>query len=183
MSSNIEVQKVCKHCGIEFTARTTVTRFCSLKCTSAAYKQKERVKKVEHANKETRQILNRPIEELKAKDFLTVREAARLLSCSVRSAYRFINSGKIKAVNLGERSTRVKRSHIDRLFEQPAAATEKPKPKRFDVSECYTLTEVQGVYNISQTALQDLVRRHDIPKMKRGRYAYLPKNIIDDLLS
>ena len=117
MSSNIEVQRICQHCGNELTARTTVTRFCSHRCASAAHKQKVRAGKVEQSNKQTQQIKTQPIEELKAKEFLTVREVARLLNCSVRSAYYYIESGTIKAVNLGQRITRVKRSEIDKLFE------------------------------------------------------------------
>ena len=114
MSSKIEVQRICQHCGNEFTARTTVTRFCSHRCASAAHKQKLRAGKVEESNKQTQQVKTRPIEELKAKEFLTVREVARLLNCSVRSAYYYIESGTIKAVNLGQRITRVKRSDIDK---------------------------------------------------------------------
>ena len=117
MSSKIEVQRICQHCGNEFTARTTVTRFCSHRCASAAHKQKVRAGKVEQSNKQTQEIKTQPIEELKAKEFLTVREVARLLNCSVRSAYYYIESGTIKAVNLGQRITRVKRSEIDKLFQ------------------------------------------------------------------
>jgi len=117
MSSNIQVQRICQHCGNEFTARTTVTKFCSNRCNRAANKLKERTGKVEVSNRETQRIKNQPIEELKAKEFLTVREAARLLNCSVRSAYYQIGSGNIKAVNLGQRITRVKRSEIDKLFQ------------------------------------------------------------------
>lgn len=116
MSSNIQVQRICQHCGNEFTARTTVTQFCGDNCAKRAYKVRQRAGKVERSNKETQRIKNQPIEELKAKEFLTVREVARLLNCSVRSAYYYIDSGTIKAVNLGQRITRVKRSEIDRLF-------------------------------------------------------------------
>lgn len=117
MSSNIQVQRICQHCGREFTARTTVTRYCGDDCAKRAYKAREKAAKIESSNTETRQIRNQPIEELKAKEFLTVREVARLLNCSVRSAYYHIDSGKIKGVNLGQRLTRVKRSDIDSLFQ------------------------------------------------------------------
>ena len=117
MSSKIEVQRICQHCGNEFTARTTTTAYCSPRCNNAVLKAKKRSAKVETSNKETRQIKNKPIEELKAKEFLTVREVARLLNCSIRSAYYYIDKGTIKAVNLGQRVTRVKRSEIDKLFQ------------------------------------------------------------------
>lgn len=116
MSSKIEVQRICQHCNKEFTARTTVTQYCGEICAKRAYKARLKVSKIEASNKQTQQIKNRPIEELKNKEFLTVREVARLLNCSVRSTYYYIESGTIKAVNLGQRITRVKRSEIDKLF-------------------------------------------------------------------
>jgi excisionase family DNA binding protein len=116
MSSNIEIQRICEHCGKEFTARTTVTRFCGDNCAKAAYKARQRVNKIESSNEQTRKLKSKPIEDLKAKEFLTVREVAVLLNCSIRSAYYFIENGNIEAINLKKRMTRVKRSEIDKLF-------------------------------------------------------------------
>ena len=116
MSSNIQVQRICQHCGNEFTARTTVTRYCGDTCAKRAYKARLKVSKIEASDKQTQQIKNQHFEELKNKEFLTVREVARLLNCSVRSTYNYIESGTIKAVNFGQRITRVKRSEIDKLF-------------------------------------------------------------------
>jgi excisionase family DNA binding protein len=183
MSSNIKVQRICQHCGQEFTARTTITLYCSHRCNSAAYKAKQRAGKVEQSNTETQHIKTHSIEELKAKEFLTVREVARLLNCSVRSAYYYIESGTIKAVNLGQRITRVKRSDIDKLFEQPQAITPQTEQKQYDISECYNLSEVLDKYSISESTLQNLIKRHEIPKIKNGWFAYVPKNVIDALLN
>ncbi len=127
MSSNIQVQRICQHCGNEFTARTTTTLYCSHRCNSAAYKAKIRTGKVEVSNKETQRIKSQPIEVLKAKEFLTVRDIATLLNCSVRSVYYYIESGTIRATNLGQRITRVKRSELDKLFEQPRTITPQPE--------------------------------------------------------
>lgn len=41
MSSKIEVQRICQYCKKEFTARTTVTKYCSHKCNQRAYKAKK----------------------------------------------------------------------------------------------------------------------------------------------
>ena len=183
MSSNIKVQRICQHCGQEFTARTTITLYCSHRCNSAAYKAKQRAGKVEQSNTETQHIKTHSIEELNAKEFLTVREVARLLNCSVRSAYYYIESGTIKAINLGQRITRVKRSDIDKLFEQPQAVTPQTEQKHYDISECYNLTEVLDKYSISETTLQNLIKRNSIPKIKKGWFAYVPKKEIDKLLS
>lgn len=117
MSSNIKVQRICQNCGNEFTARTSTTLYCSHRCNNIAYKAKIRAEKVEASNNDTQRIITRPIEELKAKEFLTVRDVACLLNCSIRSAYYYISKGNIKAVNLGQRITRVKRSELDKLFQ------------------------------------------------------------------
>ena len=183
MSSNIKIQRICQHCGNEFTARTTTTQYCGNTCSKRAYKVRLRALKVEVSNKETQQIKSKPIEELKAKEFLTVREVARLLNCSVRSAYYYIESGTIKAVNLGQRITRVKRSEIDKLFEQPQPFTPQPEQKQFDIADCYTITEVQNKYSISDSALNNIIKRNSIPKIKKGWFAYVPKTVIDKLLS
>ena len=183
MSSNIKVQRVCQHCGTEFTARTTVTKYCSKVCSSRASKSRVRAEKVQKSNTETKQIKTKPIEELNAKEFLTVREVARLLNCSVRSAYYYIESGTISAVNLGQRMTRVKRSEIDKLFQsncQPQ--TKEVEPIQYDIKDCYTLTEVQNKYKVSESTVQQLIKRNSIPKIKKGWYAYVPKQIIDELL-
>ncbi|MFO8128587.1 MAG: helix-turn-helix domain-containing protein [Bacteroidales bacterium] len=183
MSSNIEVQRICEHCGKEFTARTTTTRYCSKKCNSAAYKAKIRAEKVDKSNNETKRIKNQSLEDIKAKEFLTVKEVSRLLNCSIRSAYYYIENGTIKAVNLGQRMTRVKRSEIDKLFEQSESVTPQPEQRKSDISGCYTINEVLEKYSISETALHNLIKRKSIPKIKKGWYAYVPKPIIDKYLS
>lgn len=116
MSSNIKVQRICQHCGNEFTARTTVTKYCSDICAKRAYKARKRTEKIETSNKETIQIKTQPLETLKAKEFLTVRDVATLLGCSVRTTYRLIDNSTLKAVNLAERMTRIKRSEVNKLL-------------------------------------------------------------------
>jgi len=186
MSSNIKVQRICQYCGKEFTARTTVTQYCSDICAKRAYKARAKAVKVEESNKETYRIKTKPIEDLKAKEFLTVRDVATLLNCSVRSVYYYIKSGSIKAVNLAERATRVKRSEIDKLFDQPQIVTPQPESKfesvQYNISDCYKLTEVQSKYGISETALKLLIKRYRIPKIKKGWFAYVPKTEIEKYL-
>ncbi len=116
MSSNIKIQRICDNCGQEFTARTTKTKYCSKKCNSQYYKAQLRQEKIESSNKETIKTIMFPLDQLKAKEFLTVKEVATLLSCSIRTIYYYIDQGEIKAVNLGKRMTRVKRSELDKIF-------------------------------------------------------------------
>ncbi len=187
MSSNIQVQRICQHCGNEFTARTTTTLYCSHRCNSAAYKQKVRTGKVEQSNKETQRIKNQPIEELKAKAFLSIADTCKLIGISRRTVYRMIERGELITGKAGKRII-IRRSDLERLiFEQ--ARTVAPQPEKqpeqmqFDISECYNLTEIQSKYGISETAVQNLIKRNSIPKIKKGWFAYVPKSVIDKLLS
>lgn len=187
MSSNIKVQRICKHCGQEFTARTTTTQYCGSACAKRARKAQLRSAKIEASNAETLQIKTRPIEEIKAKEFLTVRDAATLLNCSVRSVYNHIDSGQIKAVNLAQRITRIRRSDLDKLFDQPQQPPpqpkRKPEPLQLEITDCYNLGEVQAKFGISEKALYEVIKRNRIPKIRKGWYAYVPKSVIDKLLT
>jgi len=187
MSSNILINRICHYCNTEFKARTTTTLYCSTRCNSAAYKAKQRAGKIEQSNKETQRIKNRPIEELKSKEFLTVREVANLLNLSIRTAYYQIENGTIQAVNLGQRITRVKRSEIDKLFNQPHTGTpqteKQPDHSKIELSECYNLTEIQDKFGVSEKALHEIIKRNKIPKIKKGWFAYVPKKEIDKILS
>ncbi len=195
MSSNIQVQRICQHCGTEFTARTTVTKYCSHRCGSLANKAKKRAEKVQKSNTETKQIKTKPIEELKAKEFLTVSDVSKLVGCSRQNVYKLINTGKLKATNILEKKTIVRRCDLDKLFSEPDYSNfiglEKQVKEMydwkqagaFDITDCYTINEVLEKYSISETALQNLIKRESIPKIKKGWYAYVPKPIIDKLLS
>ncbi len=183
MSSKFQVQRICQLCGKEFTARTTVTRYCGDNCSKKAYKLRIKEAKIEVSNKETQTIKNKPIEELKAKEFLTVRDVAQLLNCSIRTAYYYIDSGTIKAVNLGQRITRVKRSDIDKLFEQPQPEKPHNLEIKLYISECYSNIQIREKYCISESALRNIIIKHKIAKIKKGWFAYVPKTEIDKLLS
>jgi len=187
MSSNIKIQRICQHCTNEFIARTTTTLYCSSRCNSAAYKAKHRAGKVEQSNMETQRIKTQPIEQLKAKAFLSIADTCKLIGISRRTVYRMIERGELITGKAGKR-TIIRRSDLEQLlFEQPRTVApqpeKQPKQMQFNISECYNLTEVQSKYGISETALQNLIKRNSIPKIKKGWFAYVPKIVIDKLLS
>lgn len=182
MSSNIEIQRICIYCKTEFTARTTVTKYCSHKCASRAYKERGRIKKIEKSNVETKKIITKPVEVANEKEFLTVKEVSILLSCSIRTAYRLIDNGTIKAVNLSDRLTRVKKSELNKIMEQPQPEPQVKKVE-FDISDCYTITQVQQKFNISSGALYNIIFKNNVPKLCKGKFVYVPKPIIDKILT
>ena len=187
MSSNIKVQRICQQCHNEFTALTTTTRYCSKRCNGAAHKAKLKALKIGASNEETQRIKTKPAIDLKSKEFLTVRNVATLLNSSIRTAYRLIETGKIQAVNLSERKTLVKRSEIDKLFEQPKQIEkiQKPKPEtvEYQISECYTILDIQKKYSVSESTIYAAIKRFNIPRLRKGKSNYIPKAEIDKVLS
>lgn len=184
MSSNISIQKVCEYCGKDFTAKTTVTRCCSDDCAKKAYKARKRAEKINNAIEVVevkKQKKVKPIEDLREREFLTAKEVSILLNCSVRSVYYYISNGIIEATNLGNRLTRIKRSNIDKLFNDNLRS--QPKEKQYNISECFSISEAQKKYNISESALQKIIQREEIPKIKQGKFVYIPKVLIDEVFN
>ncbi len=180
MSSNIEIERICQHCNKDFIARTTVTRFCSDDCAKRAYKVRKREEKIGLAKVETQRIRRKPIEELKDREFLTVIQVSKLLGCSKQNIYKLINSGKLKATNIMIKKTLIRRSEIDRLFE-PKIKKEVKNEKLLNPKDCYTISEVQNKFKVSQTALQKIISRNKIQKMQKGKFVYVSKDIIDNI--
>ncbi len=115
MSSNIKITRICQFCDADFTARTTVTKYCSHKCASRAYKQRTRSRKVEKSVAETVQVISVKKIELQAKEFLSINEASELLNVSRWTISRAIAADRLKAVRMGKRVI-IRRKDIDQLF-------------------------------------------------------------------
>ena len=116
MSSNIRLEKFCNFCGKRFTAKTTVTQFCSENCAKKAYKQRKRSAKIETFIQEEKQkaiALFNPV--VTQKDFLSIEETCHLLGASRWTIYRMIDKGQLQAGKLGSR-TIISRKAIDNLF-------------------------------------------------------------------
>ncbi|HTF19411.1 MAG TPA: helix-turn-helix domain-containing protein [Chryseolinea sp.] len=130
---------------------------------------------------------NSRIEGIKLKDFLTVRDVATLLNCSLRTTYRLIDEGKIPAVNFSQRKLTISRKHIDNMFATEAEISsslpiEQNNTASPDIADCYSLTEIERIFNLSSKAVYDLIKKNNIPKLKRGWYTYVPKISIHKIL-
>ncbi|UNY97768.1 helix-turn-helix domain-containing protein [Zhouia spongiae] len=123
MSSNIEIIRICEFCHREFVAKTTVTKYCSHRCNSRAYKAKVKDNKIQKSNAETIKIKTQAfenkvqeIELIKTKDFLTVKDITKLINCSRQSVYKMIKSGRLRTINIEMNKIIVERSDLDKLF-------------------------------------------------------------------
>ena len=182
MSSNLTVKKVCDHCGNVFIAKTTVTKYCSKKCNSRNYTQKQREEKIGVSDQTFRRVMNHKLEELTELEFLSVKSAAKLLGASDKIVLTMIKAGRLKASNLSVRKTVINRADIDRLFElQDIKDNEKPNSS--NLSECCHMGEAQKIYNISEKALFDILKRNNVPKYQVGWYTYVLKKHLDEIFN
>lgn len=115
MSSNIRISKICQHCGKEFIAKTTVTKFCGDNCAKRDYKKRKREEKVQKVKPIEKQQLEHNQSKVEEKQFLSIEETCTLLGASRMTIYRQIKQGNLKAAKLGRR-TIIQRSEIDKLF-------------------------------------------------------------------
>jgi excisionase family DNA binding protein len=120
MSSNIRINKKCQLCNREFIAKTTVTKFCGDICAKIAYKARKRAEKISSPPRKyaSRVDPKDRVQELQLREFLSVKDTALLLGCSSKTIYRLIEKGTIKATNIGDRLTRIKRTEVDHIFYQ-----------------------------------------------------------------
>ena len=178
MSSNIKVRRICEFCGNSFMARTTVTRFCSHICNSRYGKRKVRELKIEASEKQVVATVAATAKDVIVAEFLTVRDAARLLNISIRSIYNIIQAGRIKALRLTARKTLIKRVDIDQMLilSEYQAPVLKERKKNPHPKYCYSMTEAQEVLNFSEKALWDLLKRNNIPKYRDGKFSYVLKS-------
>tara|TARA_R110001592_G_scaffold210945_4_gene462642 strand:- start:1400 stop:1954 length:555 start_codon:yes stop_codon:yes gene_type:complete len=184
MSSNIQIERVCQYCNNVFTARTTTTKYCSQKCGGKAYKDRKRAEKIGKVVNEVNQVVKQPIEEIKEKEFLSINEVSKLIGISRRTIYRLIDRNELTKIKIGTR-TIIKRSELNKYLEQPKEIpkVKNDKPVSFNVSDYYNLTDIKSKYGISEKALYDTIKRNNITKVKKGWYAYVSKQIIDELLT
>lgn len=191
----MKIKKICEHCGLEFIAQTTVTRYCCKTCNSRAYKinVRELREKLTEATQEVSKPQSKPKEEpnsyfaLKTLDYLTVKEASILLKCDKRTVYRMVKNGSIPAANLSIRKIRLLKKDIDALFEVKPKVIQNPtedleKIEWTPLKDCFTMGQIQKEYNISPTSLKNLIERHNIPKFQKGKFVYVPRVKIEHIL-
>jgi excisionase family DNA binding protein len=184
MSSNITVVRVCEYCGDKFNAKTTVTKYCSSKCNRAYYKRRIRNQKIEVSNRQTASLLHSHFDLIQSKEFLTVKDLSVLLNSSRQTIYNLINSGKIRAINILTKKTLIPRSEVDKLFLPPDVIPVAPDlQKVIKVEACYHIGEIERKFNISGKALYEIIKRYKVPKLKMGKFTYVPKSRIDELLN
>jgi len=178
LSSNIKIQRICQFCGNEFTAKTTKTQFCSVKCASRAYKARKKIEKIELSEVETAR-LKKQLTPIPEKEFLSVNETAALLGFSRNTVYRLIKENTLIGCNFGKRLTRVSRQSIDNYMQTMKGTPPKPEPLQYDLKDCITITEAQKRYNVSKSTIYKTLISENVPKIKSGKFTFVPIETTD----
>lgn len=194
MSEKREIIKQCEYCSNTFTAQKTTTRFCSHQCNSRSYKQRKKEElntpstssrsfKMVGVNYSAMQEIERlsdAYERIKDKEFLSVKETAFLLSIGRTTTYRYLQEGRLKAVQM-KGKTFIRRSDIDAMFDNAQEYQSKAKPsvEQKPLTEFYTIEEIKEKYDIKESWLYKIIRENEIPKtLIRGK-SNISKSHID----
>lgn len=178
MSSNIRIEKTCEWCGQQFTAQTTVTRFCSKRCAEHSYKERMRQQKIQQANS----AVSSKISVINEKDYLTVAETAQVLGMTRQGVYKLIYRGDLAAAKLSSRLTLIKRDSIDKMLDGSPYKKRESNEKKM-INEFYTRADIREKYGVKDSWIYKVVAENNVPKtILRGK-AYFSKSHIDRFFS
>lgn len=177
-TSSIRITKICQWCGVEFVAQKVSTKYCSHRCANLAYKQAVRDKRVKQAEAETLSIkLEKPIENVKNKEYLSFAQAGKLLGLSRQAVYNMVKAGNLKASKISSRLSFIRRVDIDAMLENRPYKTLHPKDT-VPITDFYTTAEIKEKYGVKESWIYEIAKEHNIPRtFNRGKTYWSKKHI------
>lgn len=175
----MEITKICQFCGNKFFAKKTTTKCCSDDCSKKFYKLRKRNEKL-GANQIT--VENYNLEEIQKKDYLSIKEVMLLLDISRTSIYRMLKDGRLTKIE-ALKAVRIRRVDIDYLFTKKIEnKQEKPYVlPYFSEDNYYTINQVLELFDISSGSFYSLCKKHQIPKIPKGKNVFVPKDLINSI--
>ena len=177
-TSSIRITKICQWCGVEFVAQKVSTKYCSHRCANLAYKQAVRDKRVKQAEAETLLIkLEKPIENVRDKEYLSFAQAGKLLGLSRQAVYNMVKAGNLKASKISSRLSFIRRVDIDAMLENRPYKTLHPKDT-IPITDFYTTAEIKEKFGVKESWIYEIAKEHNIPRtFNRGRTYWSKKHI------
>lgn len=176
-----KLERKCEVCGNHFIAKTIYSKYCSKHCSEVASRQKKKQKKLEE---QKQQLVSMIPDE---RPYISIPEAVAMFGISRDTIYRLIRKGKLPAINLGERLTRINREQLETMFpavqKQQTIEANVTMNYKFDDTDSYTIGEISKKYGVSDSTVYKAIRRGGIPKCQKGKYVYVPKNEIDKVFN
>ena len=177
----MEIKKRCQWCGEPYITQKLTTLYCSKTCWDKAYRHKQKQKSLERIQDELQSSLP-VIEELAHKEFLTPREAAKILGIGKSSMYRYMEQGIIKVFRTPAK-TIVRRADIEALFENPPIYIKRNRCKEKLETATYTMSDIVKKYKITKRVAERRINKFDIPKILNGRNVSYKISDIDKYFS
>lgn len=177
-TSSIRITKICQWCGVEFVAQKVSTKYCSHRCANLAYKQAVRDKRVKQAEAETLSIkLEKPIENVKDKEYLSFAQVGKLLGLSRQAVYNMVKAGNLKASKISSRLSFIRRVDIDAMLENRPYKTLHPKDT-VPITDFYTTAEIKEKFGVKESWIYEIAKEYNIPRtFNRGRTYWSKKHI------
>ena len=159
-------------------AQKVSTKYCSHRCGNLAYKQAVRDKRVKQAEAETLSIkLEKPIENVKDKEYLSFAQAGKLLGLSRQAVYNMVKAGNLKASKISSRLSFIRRVDIDAMLENRPYKTLHPKDT-VPITDFYTTAEIKEKFSVKESWIYEIAKEHNIPRtFNRGRTYWSKKHI------
>lgn len=122
MSSNIRINKICKHCNRFFIAKTTVTSFCSDQCAKNNYKKRQRENKISLSERDDDQQLAEVKRAGSAgslsaapTEMISINRLSEITGLSERTIFRLLKDPAFPRLKIGKRLLFKKDAVIDYL--------------------------------------------------------------------
>jgi excisionase family DNA binding protein len=109
MSSNLEVKRICQHCGKHFIAKKFSTKFCSLECGQRNYKIRERITKITASNAaakasfKTQEVIQAYTVPSVEKYFISMKLLSISVGISERTLFRLLKDHKLPRLKIGRK--------------------------------------------------------------------------------
>ncbi len=121
-------------------------------------------------------------DKIKDKEFLSVSETAFLLSVGRATIYRYLQSGTLKALQVG-RKTFIRRIDIDDMFDNIQEYQAKPSIERVPISEVYTVAEIKEKYKVNESWIFRVAKENNFPRTLSKRKTYYSRKHVDAYFS
>lgn len=102
--------------------------------------------------------------------FITIEEIAKDYNLTIDSTYTFLSREKIKSTKIGSKAY-YSRNEVRKARGDTSSLE----------TDYYSTEEVMSKYNLSRSSLYNLIRYHNIPKIKNGKFIYIDKIALDHL--
>lgn len=174
--------KICPVCGQEFKAQKVSTQYCSHNCASRAYKARKRNVKLQESDDLFNQAKTEKMKrDISQREVLSPSQAAKFLSVSRNTLYRYIHSGVIPCIKLSG-LTRIRKEDLSILFTGDVPFIgERFDMLENDIKKYFTVSQISIEFGMSHSAAYSILRASEIEGKRYRGVDYFEKKAVIEL--